>query len=358
MRNSECGREGKIMPKVTVLMPVYNAGKFLREAVDSILRQSFTGFEFLIIDDGSTDDSQSIIRSYDDSRIRFVQNESNLGVALTLNKGLSLAQGQYIARMDGDDVSEPERLYKQVDFLENKKKLGLCGSWILNFNSKVRYVDRFPVGEDCIKASIILRNPIAHPTVMMRTEMFRKHGLEYDPNCLAAQDYELWARCVNYFPIDNIQEPLLRFRINEGGITHTRFKDANKHALFIQHHELNKLGIEVTDQELHFHRDVGNGSGVCSLEELKKAMEWLLRLISVNDRTQIYSYEGLLKAVASSWFRMNLNSSGIGLGVIRQYRKPFFRSYCKPSRREMIHFFVNALLRINKTPTGQLLGSS
>ena len=338
-------------------MPVYNAGKFLREAIDSILAQSFSDFEFLIIDDGSTDGSQSIIRSYDDSRIRFVQNERNLGVARTLNKGFLLAQGMYIARMDGDDISEPERLRKQVDFFESDKQLGLCGSWALMFDRRHRYVERYPVGSDCIRASILFRNPFAHPSVMMRTAMFKKHGLMYNPNCLAAQDYELWSHCVNVFPVDNIPEPLVRFRINKLGVSHTRFSLSNKQALLIQRHELSKLRVEVTDEELRFHRDVGNGAGVSSLEELKRAVEWLSKLISINSNTQIYSDKGLREAAAASWFRVCLNSSGIGLDVTRQYRKSFLYNYYKLSIREMLHFYINATLRIWRQPTGQLLGS-
>jgi len=346
------------VPKVTVVMPVYNAGRFLREAIDSILAQTFTDFEFLIIDDGSTDESQSIVRSYDDSRIRLVRNERNLGVARTLNKGLSLAQGMYIARMDGDDISEPERLRKQVDFFESDKQLGLCGSWALMFDRRPRYVERYPVGSDCIRATILFRNPFAHTSVMMRTAIFKKHGLMYNPNCLAAQDYELWSHCVNVFRVDNIPEPLVRFRTNKFSVSHTRFSLSNKQALLIQRHELSKLRVEVTDEELRFHRNVGNGTGVSSLEELKRADEWLSRLISINKNTRIYSDEGLREAAASSWFRMCLNSSGMGLNVIREYKKSFLRSDCKPSRREVLHFYINALLRIKRKPTGQLLGSN
>ncbi|SVC41049.1 uncharacterized protein METZ01_LOCUS293903, partial [marine metagenome] len=107
------------LPLITVLMPVYNGAKYLNEAIDSILNQTFQNFEFIIIDDGSTDDSVKIIKSYDDNRIRLVENRNNLGQSETLNKGLSLTRGKYIARMDQDDISMPERLKKQFEFMEN-----------------------------------------------------------------------------------------------------------------------------------------------------------------------------------------------------------------------------------------------
>jgi len=115
------------MPKVTVLMPVYNAEKYLKEAIGSILGQSFSDFEFLIINDGSTDSSVKIIKSYDDPRIRFIANEKNLGVIPTLNKGFALAQGEFIARMDADDISLPKRLELQADFMDKHPEAGAIG---------------------------------------------------------------------------------------------------------------------------------------------------------------------------------------------------------------------------------------
>ena len=118
---------------VTVLMPVYNGEMYLREAIDSILHQTFTDFEFLIINDGSTDNSETIILSYDDSRIRYEKNDSNLKLIATLNKGIELAKGKYIVRMDADDISIPDRIEKQVAFLEKNPDVGICGSWFTAF---------------------------------------------------------------------------------------------------------------------------------------------------------------------------------------------------------------------------------
>ena len=114
-------------PKVTVLMPVYNCEKYLRESIESILNQTFKDFEFLIINDGSSDKSAEIVESYNDNRINFVQNEKNIGLAASLNRGLDIAKGEYIARMDADDISLPERLEKQVRFMETNPQIGICG---------------------------------------------------------------------------------------------------------------------------------------------------------------------------------------------------------------------------------------
>jgi glycosyltransferase involved in cell wall biosynthesis len=117
-------------PYVTVLMPVYNTEMYLKEAIDSILNQTFRDFEFIVINDGSTDSTSDIIESYSDPRIIYLQNEKNLGVATSLNKGLSIAKGTYIARMDGDDVSRCDRLEKQVAFMDANPEIGVCGTWL------------------------------------------------------------------------------------------------------------------------------------------------------------------------------------------------------------------------------------
>jgi glycosyltransferase involved in cell wall biosynthesis len=122
--------------RITVLMPVYNGEKYLREAIDSIFNQTFTDFEFLIVDDGSTDNSVEIINSYQNSRINLVKNDKNEGLVYTLNRGLSLAKGEYIARMDCDDISLPERLKKQIDFLDSNSEIAVVGTWIKVINEK------------------------------------------------------------------------------------------------------------------------------------------------------------------------------------------------------------------------------
>ena len=120
--------------KATVLMPVYNAEKYVAEAIDSILNQTFNDFEFLIINDGSTDNSLDIIKSYDDPRITIINNETNLGLSHTLNKGIELARGEYIIRMDADDISLSIRLEKQIEFMDSNQHIGICGSWIQTFD--------------------------------------------------------------------------------------------------------------------------------------------------------------------------------------------------------------------------------
>jgi glycosyltransferase involved in cell wall biosynthesis len=198
-------------PLVTVLMPVYNGEKYLKEAIESILDQTYQNLDFLIMNDGSTDNSLSIIESYEDPRIRVITNETNLKLIATLNKGLQLAKGKYVARMDCDDISVSNRIEKQIEFMENNPEVGICGAWVTTIGEKTGYVWKYDLEYDDIKATLLFKSAFAHPTVMMRTSLLREHNLYYDENFVHAEDYEFWQRCSNSFPVRNIPLILLRY---------------------------------------------------------------------------------------------------------------------------------------------------
>jgi glycosyltransferase involved in cell wall biosynthesis len=200
-------------PKITVLMPVYNGEQYLREAIESILNQSYTDFDFLIIDDGSTDQSANIINSYPDPRIRLVENERNMGLIHTLNRGIDLANSKFIARMDCDDISMPNRLSKQLALMEQHPAVGVCGGWIEYFMGK-QLILKFPVNDKDIKHALLSYNPMAHPAIMIRAEVIKKNHIYYDPEYQHVEDYELWARLSSITCFANIPEVILKYRIH------------------------------------------------------------------------------------------------------------------------------------------------
>lgn len=211
-------------PKVTVLMPVYNGEEHLREAIESILNQTFANFEFLIINDGSTDSSASIIESYKDKRIRLINNEENLKLIRTLNKGLELAKGEYIARMDCDDISLPHRLEKQVAFMEANRDVGILGSAMLAFSTNQTIAVYTPEIFEEIKIELIFACPMIHPSVLMRCSVLKEHGLRYDINYTHAEDYKLWSEAVKHVKLHNLNDILIKYRLNPKGISivHTK----------------------------------------------------------------------------------------------------------------------------------------
>ncbi len=206
------------VPVISVVMPVYNGEKYLREAIDSILNQTFTDFELLIINDGSSDSTEKIIQSYHDDRIVYIKNEQNLGLIKTLNKGLDLAKGEFIARMDQDDISSHERFTKQIALFEKNPEIGVCGTWFTLFreNHEDRII-KHPEHNDSIKIGLLTSCFIGHPTVMMRKKAIENY--RYDVNYQAAEDFELWTRLIRITKFYNIQESLLKYRFHSSNIS-------------------------------------------------------------------------------------------------------------------------------------------
>jgi glycosyltransferase involved in cell wall biosynthesis len=335
-------------------MPVYNAGCYLKESITSILNQSFTNFEFIIVDDGSTDGSQNLVKSYSDNRIRFFQNTGNLGLAETLNKGIDISNSKYIARMDADDISHKSRFEEQISFMEANVSIGVSGSWVWNFDKSKKFLLRYPAGSRCIESFFVFSNPLCHPSVIVRRDLLSKHNLWYDKNFTAAQDYDLWLRCSNYTSIDNICKPLVRWRKNERSITWGQSDLSNRKTMEILTSMLRKLNLKLSTQELIFHREVGNGSGARGITELWEMYCWLEKIIEANSRYGVFNSEGLLHSAGFVWFRICLNSSGHGLKVFDMYRKSSLRKWYNPEPSERLYFYMNSLLRFNKTATGRV----
>lgn len=210
------------MPKISVIMPVYNGEKYLREAIDSILNQTFSDFEFIIINDASKDSTEEIIKSYDDDRIVYLKNEQNLGVAGTLNRGLDIAKGEYIARMDADDISFSHRFQMQVDFLDNNKTVGVCGSNLRIFGERIDERDFFyPEYDESIRVDMIFNSAFAHPSIMMRRDIIEKYHIRYDIAFEKAEDYKMWHDILLVSEGYNIQEYLLKYRYHSSQVTKT-----------------------------------------------------------------------------------------------------------------------------------------
>lgn len=228
-------------PKVTVLMPVYNGEKYLREAMDSILNQTFVDFEFLIINDGSHDRSVEIIESYSDPRIRLIHNKNNLKLVATLNKGLELSNGEYVARMDCDDISVPERLEKQVEFMDKNQNVGILGTGfqlIDHSNQKINDPIIFPGSHGLLKWSLHFECLVAHPTVILRKTVVKSVG-GYTSNVIqgrerySGEDYDLWRRASEVTKLSNLTEKLLFLRKHDDNVTKAYLDEHLKNSAMI-----------------------------------------------------------------------------------------------------------------------------
>lgn len=273
-------------PQITVLMPVYNCELYIKQAIDSILNQSFSDFEFIIIDDASTDSTTSIIKSYNDDRIQLIVKKQNSGYTNSLNYGLSIAKGEYIARMDGDDISLPERFAKQVAFLKANSDIALCGTLYQVIGTEK--ISNHPLQHDDIKVKLISGCYIAHPTVMLVKSKFDKHKLEYDSSMEPAEDYELWSRLIFLEKTANIDEVLLHYRVHSQQTSIVRNEKQNKVAQEVRITMLRKV-IPSLDKELYFFDLKREGLDLeIILEKLKGKINLLNALVVVNKQKNIY----------------------------------------------------------------------
>ena len=205
-------------PTVTVVLSVYNDVRFLPAAVESIFAQTFADIEAILIDDGSGDGSGDYLDSLTDPRDRIIHNATNLGLTASLNLGIEAARGRYIARMDADDISEPDRLRRQVEFLDAHPDVGILGTSrrLIDEEGKEIAIARATEGDRAIRWKCLLGNPFAHPTIMLRKSVLDAHGLRYRDS-FRSEDYELWTRLLQHTRGENLTEPLLRYRLREGG---------------------------------------------------------------------------------------------------------------------------------------------
>lgn len=213
-------------PVVSVLMPVYKTAPYLREAMDSMLSQTFADFELIVLNDCSPDDADEILDAYDDPRIVRYKGEKNVGLSNVLNTGIEMAKGKYIARMDSDDISLPNRLQVQVDYLEAHAEIDLVSVGMQLFGAKNEVWIRESHPEK-VKINAMFHSPVLHASSMWRKEAFERLGLRFSQEMVPAEDYDLWTRALlNGLKLVNLPEVLYNYRIHDAQSTSQTEKSA------------------------------------------------------------------------------------------------------------------------------------
>jgi glycosyltransferase involved in cell wall biosynthesis len=236
-------------PRVSVVMPVYNAEAYLAEAVESVLAQTFKDFELLAVDDASTDRSPELLAFYarKDPRVRVLRNPQNLMISRTLNAGLNQAQGEYLARMDADDVSLPDRLAKQVAYLDAHPRAGVVGGTMVITDATGRATGerRYHLTDAAIRRHLFRYNPFSHPLVMMRTAIVRAVG-GYLPEYDFAEDYELYFRIGRKAEFGNLPDVLLRYRVVPRSLTAAVTRAMELQTLAVRRRAAKEYGYAMT----------------------------------------------------------------------------------------------------------------
>jgi len=278
------------MPRVTVLMPTYNVAPYVREAIDSVLQQTYHDFELLVIDDCSTDNTVEVVRNIDDPRIHIVQNEKNVGLAENLNRGLSHITTEYVARMDGDDIAETFWLEREVAILDNHPDIGICSGGFERFGT-VKSLVRFPEHhEDCL-ANMLFECSVIVPT--FRMSLYRDHGLRYSTEAFPAEDYRFWAECLRVTRIYNIQETLFHYRMHPTQICSARREEQQRKVAQVRRYMLEWLSEDFNEEEQTYYTGQFMTPQIASKQDYQERKAFCRKMIEKNRSMGHFDEEAL-----------------------------------------------------------------
>lgn len=314
------------MPKVSILMPVYNAEQYLSQALDSIVSQSFEDWELILINDGSTDRSESIIMDYDDERIFYIKNPVNLKLIKTLNKGIDYCGGQYIARMDADDICHPDRLKRQVEFLDSHPQVLMCGTAaavIDNSGKKTGHIHNL-TSDDYLQINLMFSPSFIHPSMMIRTEVLKQN--KYDEAYKHVEDYELWCRIAKLGKVANIDDELLQYRWHDSNVSVLNSEVQRKLKDELIKRELSRLDLIPTGLELYCHKvtfqlyALGNKLDV-PVDRFDDIANWFTKLIRQNEIKHIYVQPALVAFLWSRWAVLCISQKKYGKVLFPPFAK-------------------------------------
>ena len=290
------GADSCVAPCVSVIMAAYRTEqKYFEEAVNSILSQTFRDFEFLLVDDGLTEENREWLHTIEDQRLHVLVNETNIGQSRSVNRALKVARGKYVVRMDADDVAVQTRIERQVSFMEANPELTAAGAQVRFLGTdKVR--PRLFSDEEELRATLALRDPLIHPTMVLRLESLKKAGVRYNEEILYAQDYMLWVDLTSVGKIALQPEIVLEYRVHEGQISHKKVGAQSACANQARLKYLRSLGVDATLRDAELLGEIANGTlkasnqdynEVCNLitksakrEDVNLDSYWIRRLLA------------------------------------------------------------------------------
>lgn len=275
-------------------MPAYNVEKYVGEAIESILQQTFEDFEFIIIDDASTDQTYDIICKYNDNRITRIRNQKRLGVAACINKGLSIARSEFIARMDSDDISKPERFKKQIEFMYANSDLGISGSHmeIIDSSGNVIKEQHKKIGDEAIKINLFFgHTSLAHPSIIIRKKVIDMYHLRYDTAFQYAEDYDLYCRYSPFIILGNYPECLIQYRMHSESVSQKYKQQQIIDAQTALYLHLRRLRLPFSLEDFRIHKLFAFPNETAEYPSTKKIVEWVDYLYTWNGKNNIFNKE-------------------------------------------------------------------
>ena len=304
--------------KMSVVMPVYNGREYLYEAIESILKQSFTDFEFIIINDCSTDNSLEIIQSFSDQRIKLINNTNNLGQGNTLNKGFDLSQGEYIARMDQDDISLPDRLKEQISFMEKNKHIGISGTWAKIIGKKEGPIIKHGSNPKRNKATLLFHTCLVHPSIIIRKNVFENNQFKFNQDYAPNDDYELWTRISKNVNISNIKKVLFFYRVHESSASIKKAKQKKENKNKIWEAQLKNIGLHASSEGMEIHNKYSKPEKYSINEFINKKEKYLKKILKANQSTNYYNQKALKHVVSKHWIDVCYSNSKYGFSPLKK----------------------------------------
>lgn len=333
------------MPKISVIMAIHNGLPYLMQAVESILHQTFTDFEFLIIDDESTDGSWEQLDTNKDPRIQVIRNQKQLGLSASLNLGLDVAKGEYVARMDHDDISLPTRLEEQSAYLDAHSDVDLVGTWAKTLGLPREQTWRYPSHDEDIRSEFIFGSTLVHSSVMLRKTTFERHQLRYDPKIERAQDYEFWTRAAPNVRFANLSNVLLHYRVHPHQVGQIHGSEQKAVADEVRARELSRLGLKPTAEQEKIHNEAGRWAFSASRAGLDELEDWFLTLRSANQRVKYYPLAAFDRVLERRWWVACRVNVALGLIAWKSYTGSPLSGTLGRGLLEKAQFWAKCLLR-------------
>ena len=335
-------------PLVTVLLPVYNAEEYIFDSIQSILQQTYTNFELLVFNDCSTDDSLSIIQSFNDSRITIINADVNSGYITHLNNGIKLAKGKYIARMDADDISRPQRFEKQIRFMETNPTIGVCGTWVTSFGkSQTPLLWEQPISHDqIIHRHFFFDSALAHPSVMIKTEVLTKNSISYDTKLIPSEDFDLWVRLTQICKLHNLPEALLDYRVHENQISKTKEQRRFEIIKQIQFYQLTEfLDINPTENEMNIHFILSRKDFKKLHSRVLETEKWLIKLIDHNKSISFFEQKEFKRTIGWIWYMTcTSNCRKQGIKIYKIYSSSLLKNLHPISLLTQLKFIIKGIV--------------
>lgn len=331
-------------PAVTVLLPFYNAESALAESVESVLSQTFTDFELLLVDDGSTDDSPATAERFAraDSRVRIHSRGENRGLAATLNEGIAEARGRFVARMDADDRCLPGRLARQLEYLEDNEEVDMVGAFVEVFGKR-RAIWRFPTSDRSIKDMLLVKPSMWHPLYFFRRDRWLEAGIAYDESLSVAQDYDVLTRAARHLRMANIPEVLLEYRQHGGQVSETRRAVRMENSAKTAVAYLARRFPETTPREQELHYRIVSEAGARTSAELEESLDWLNRLLGSTDSSEP-DVAMVHRALSRKAYYLCRRSTHLGPSALSRYLRSRFLRYHRPPVSSLARFAALAAL--------------